>query len=80
MFITTDSLGMHLAIANHVRHLAFFNPTSAVEIDNYNHGVKVISESSDYCSYKSDAAYDNTLWKNIFDQWIIEVDKLVFKN
>ena len=80
LFITTDSLGMHLAIANHVRHLAFFNPTSAVEIDNYNHGVKVISESLDYCSYKSDAAYDDTLWKKIFDQWLIEVDKLVFKN
>tara|TARA_Y100001936_G_scaffold31661_1_gene29713 strand:+ start:17888 stop:18892 length:1005 start_codon:yes stop_codon:yes gene_type:complete len=80
LFVTTDSLGMHLAIANKTRHIAFFNPTSAVEIDNYNHGVKVISESLDYCSYKPDAAYDNTLWKKIFDQWLIEVDKLVFKN
>ena len=31
-------------------------------------GVKVISESLDYCSYKSDAAYDHTLWKKIFEQ------------
>ena len=74
-FITTDSLGMHLAIANHVRHLAFFNPTSANEIDNYNYGVKVISQSSGYCSYEPYAEYDNTLWINIFKKWKIEIEK-----
>ena len=80
LFVTTDSLGMHLAIANNIRHIAFFHPTSAVEIDNYNNGIKVISQSSDYCSYKPYAKYDKLLWKNIFNQWIKEVEKFMLLN
>ena len=79
-FITTDSLGMHLAIANNIRHIAFFNPTSAVEIDNFNSGVKVISQSSGYCSYEPYAKYDKTLWKNVFNQWITEVEQFILSN
>lgn len=49
--ITTDSLAMHLAIAQKVRFLAFFAPTSAVEIDDFGRGRKLKSMSADYCSY-----------------------------
>jgi len=56
--ITSDSLALHLAIAQSVPFLAFFAPTSAAEIDDFGLGVKLTSASPDYCSYLRDA--DNT--------------------
>jgi heptosyltransferase-2 len=55
LLITSDSLALHLAVAQHVPIVAFFAPTSAVEIDLFGRGVKVVSTSADYCSYRSDA-------------------------
>ncbi|HWP57477.1 MAG TPA: glycosyltransferase family 9 protein [Candidatus Acidoferrales bacterium] len=56
--ITSDSLAMHLAIAQHVPTVAFFAPTSAAEIDDFGLVRKVVSTAPDYCSYRKDA--DNT--------------------
>ena len=53
--ITSDSLAMHLAIAQKKSFLAFFAPTSAAEIDDFGFGQKLISTADDYCSYKKDA-------------------------
>jgi len=53
-FISSDSLAMHLAIAQRVPFLAFFSPTSAVEIDGFGFGAKVASLAPDYCSYLPD--------------------------
>ena len=53
--ITSDSLALHLAIAQGVPFLAFFAPTSAAEIDDFGIGVKLLSTSVDYCSYRQDA-------------------------
>jgi heptosyltransferase-2 len=53
--ISSDSLAMHLAIAQHVPFTAFFSPTSAVEIDDWGIGTKVASTAPDYCSYRKDA-------------------------
>lgn len=53
--ITSDSLAMHLAVAQAVPFLAFFSPTSAVEIDDFGRGRKVVSTAPDYCSYRKDA-------------------------
>lgn len=53
--ITSDSLAMHLAIAQQVPTLAFFAPTSAAEIDDFGQVAKVVSTAPDYCSYKKDA-------------------------
>lgn len=50
--ISADSLGLHLAIAQGIPSLSFFAPTSAPEIDTFGLGVKVSSNSDDYCSYK----------------------------
>jgi heptosyltransferase-2 len=54
--ITSDSLAMHLAIAQKIRFLAFFAPTSAAEIDAYDYGVKLLSTENDYCSYRPHAS------------------------
>lgn len=56
--ITSDSLAMHLAIAQRVPTVAFFAPTSASEIDDLGVVAKVVSTAADYCSYRKDA--DNT--------------------
>jgi heptosyltransferase-2 len=53
--VSSDSLAMHLAIAQGVPTVAFFTPTSAVEIDSFGCAVKVISTAPDYCSYRRDA-------------------------
>jgi len=55
VMVTSDSLAMHLAIAQQVPTLAFFSATSAVEIDMFGRGEKVISTSPDYCSYRPNA-------------------------
>lgn len=53
--ITSDSLAMHLAIAQRVPTVAFFAPTSAPEIDDFGCVRKVVSTAPDYCSYRKDA-------------------------
>jgi len=60
--ITSDSLALHLAIAQKIPNLSFYAPTSAVEINTFGTGVKVISTSEDYCSYEPDA--DNSTITN----------------
>jgi heptosyltransferase-2 len=53
--VTSDSLAMHLAIAQGIPTVAFFAPTSAVEIDGFGRLAKVASTTADYCSYRKDA-------------------------
>jgi heptosyltransferase-2 len=55
LMITSDSLALHLAIAQAVPTIAFFAPTSAAEIDDFGRVAKVISTAPDYCSYRRDA-------------------------
>lgn len=56
--VTTDSLALHLAVAQSVPNLSFYAPTSAAEIETFGTGVKLLSTAPDYCSYRGDA--DNT--------------------
>lgn len=53
--ISSDSLALHLAIAQGIPFTAFFSPTSAAEIDDWGIGTKVASTAPDYCSYRKDA-------------------------
>lgn len=54
LLISSDSLAMHLAIAQGINTIAFFSPTSASEIDSFGVCHKLISTASDYCSYAKD--------------------------
>lgn len=65
--ITSDSLALHLAIAQKVSFIAFFSSTSAVEIDDFKLGVKLISTGLDYCSYKPDADNSSITAERIFN-------------
>lgn len=53
--ISSDSLALHLAIAQKVKNLSFYAPTSAAEIGTFGTGIKITSLSDDYCSYRRDA-------------------------
>jgi heptosyltransferase II len=53
--ISSDSLALHLAIAQEIPFTAFFSPTSAAEIDDWGIGTKVASTAPDYCNYRKDA-------------------------
>lgn len=55
LLITTDSLCLHLAVAQCVSTVAFFAPTSAAEIENLPHIRKLKSLSDDYCNYRPNA-------------------------
>lgn len=70
---STDSLGLHLAIAQKVPNLSFYAPTSAQEIDTFGTGIKVISEKPDYCSYRPDADNSDLTARNILDKWYSHV-------
>jgi heptosyltransferase-2 len=55
LLTTSDTLALHLAIAQAVPNLSYYAPTSAAEINTFGTGSKVASTSADYCSYKPDA-------------------------
>lgn len=65
--ITSDSLALHLSIAQKVPNLSFYAPTSAAEIGTFGTGVKVVSTANDYCSYKRDADNSTITAKRIFE-------------
>ncbi len=55
LLITSDTLALHLAIAQDVPNLSYYAPTSAAEIDTFGTGAKIASRSPDYCSYLPNA-------------------------
>ena len=65
--ISSDSLAMHLAIAQGVPTVVFFAPTSAMEIDDFGHVSKVVSTAPDYCSYKKYADASTVTQKRLLE-------------
>ncbi len=55
LLVTSDTLALHLAIAQGVPNLSYYAPTSAVEINTFGTGSQIASLSPDYCSYRPDA-------------------------
>jgi heptosyltransferase-2 len=52
LVVTADSLAMHLAIGRRKQVVALFGPTSAVEVDLFGRGEKVVSDLPCACCYK----------------------------
>jgi heptosyltransferase II len=73
---STDSLGLHFAIAQRVPNLSYYAPTSALEIDTFDTGKKVVAESADYCSYRPAADNSTLTADRIFQQWLSHVSEL----
>ena len=54
LFISTDTLGLHIALALKRKTIVLIGPTSNSEIEMYGLGEKIIAKSSCICCYKSD--------------------------
>jgi heptosyltransferase-2 len=54
VFVTTDSLGLHISLALKRKTICLVGPTSPSEIDLYGLGEKVIAKSDCVCCYKKD--------------------------
>ncbi|HLD97904.1 MAG TPA: glycosyltransferase [Candidatus Nanoarchaeia archaeon] len=53
IIITTDSLGLHMALALKRKTICLVGPTSSAELDMYNLGEKIIADSNCLCCYKT---------------------------
>lgn len=73
LMLTSDSLGLHVALARNVRTVVFFAPTSAPEIELFGLGEKVVSTAPDYCSYKPDADTSTLTAERIADAVVRQV-------
>ena len=73
--ITADTFALHIAVAFKVRNLSFFTSSSADEIDTYNTGEKIKSNSKDYCSYNA-KKFDNPITSEILiKKFIIDYER-----
>jgi heptosyltransferase-2 len=54
LVITTDSLGLHIALALKRKTISLIGPTSSSEIEMYGLGEKIIAKSKCLCCYKKD--------------------------
>ena len=54
LLVTSDSLALHLAVAQGRPVVCFFGPTSASEIELYGHGEKVVTPLGCQCCYLKD--------------------------
>lgn len=66
LLVTSDSLALHLAIAQGIPSVSFYTATSAAEIDTFGTGTKVKSRSKDYCNYKPNADNSSITAKRLF--------------
>lgn len=69
IFITTDTLGLHVALALKRKTICLIGPTSVSEISMYNLGEKIVAKSNCICCYKKTCKSMNK----------IEVEEIIFK-
>ncbi|MCX6338438.1 MAG: glycosyltransferase family 9 protein [Candidatus Aureabacteria bacterium] len=52
VLVTSDTLGLHVALGLGKKVIGLFGPTSAAEIDVYGRGVKIVSDADCTCCYR----------------------------
>lgn len=67
--ISSDTLALHLGISQNIKTISYYAPTSAVEIDTFGLGKKIISTSEDYCSYHSEVDTSSITAERIFEEF-----------
>lgn len=72
-FITSDSLGLHIALALKRKTIALIGPTSSSELDMFSIGEKIIADSNCLCCYKKDC---KSMDKIDLQKIIKSIDKL----
>jgi heptosyltransferase-2 len=58
-----------LGISQNIKTISYYAPTSAVEIDTFGLGKKIISTSEDYCSYHSEVDTSSITAERIFEEF-----------
>jgi heptosyltransferase-2 len=74
LFISTDSLLLHISLSLKIKSISLIGPTSHSEIDMYGLGNKIISNSKDVCSYKRKT---NCMEKINLNEIINSMEKLI---
>jgi len=77
LFITADTLGLHIALALKRKTICLIGPTSPSEIDTYKIGEKVIAKSKCICCYDSNC---KSMEKIDLNDVLKKVDKLISQN
>ena len=76
VMISSDSLPLHLAIANKIFTISFYTATSAAEIETFDNGVKILSTSADYCSYDRNADNSSITSARVYSELIAFIKTL----
>jgi heptosyltransferase-2 len=76
LIITSDSLGLHVALALKRKTIALIGPTSPNELDMYGLGEKVIADSKCICCYKPDC---KSMEKISPDKIMNSIKKILFQ-
>lgn len=74
--ISSDSLALHLAIAQKKPTLSFYAPSPPWEIDTFGTGEKVISLSKDFCSFRKDADNSTITMERLYYAMTDHINKL----
>lgn len=74
--ISSDSLALHLGIAQQIPTLSFFAPTSAAEIGTFGTGIKIKSTADDYCNYKPDCDNSSITCERLYDAFLKHVEQI----
>jgi heptosyltransferase-2 len=68
--ISTDSLGLHLAISQNIPNMSFYTSTSSSEIDTFGSGLKISLKTPEYCSYKKDTNNSSLTGILLYKEWV----------
>ncbi len=71
VLVTGDTLALHVAIALGKRMVAYFGPTSDVEIDLYGRGEKVLPSSPCECYYQSRCSQKVSCMDNLSEKSVL---------
>lgn len=63
--VTADSLAMHLAIGRKKQVVALFGPTSAVEVDLFGRGEKILPDFDCLCCYRATCKLEKSCMESI---------------
>ncbi|KAF0146406.1 MAG: heptosyltransferase II [Nitrospirae bacterium] len=74
--ISSDSLALHLAIAQMRPTLSFFSQGPPWEIETFGTGEKVLSTSKDFCSFRADADNSTITAERLYDAMMSHIQKL----
>lgn len=72
--ISGDSFALHVAIAQEKPNLSFYSPSPPWEIDTFGIGVKVVSTSADFCSFKKGADNSTITAERLYSSLIAHIN------